>query len=75
VEITAKDAKNAKDSIATACATWCYSDAVSSPNAGELNHEEHKQHEVKTAGLQAKDPFAPFETFVVKNKQNQTHIP
>ena len=40
-----------------------------------LNHEEHKEHEVKTTGLHAEHSFVPFVVFVVKNKQDQAHIP
>ena len=39
------------------------------------NHEEHKEHEVKTTGLHTKYSFVPFVVFVVKNKQNQAHNP
>ena len=46
VEITAKNAKDAKDSMAIVfCTTLCYPDTVGSRNTGELNHEEHKEHE------------------------------
>jgi len=40
-----------------------------------LNHEEHREHEVRAIGLQAKHSFVSFVTFVVKNKQDQAHIP
>jgi len=38
VEITAKDAKDAKDLIATACATLCDPDAVGARNTDETLH-------------------------------------